>query len=245
MGIRRNVAKTSSGGTQELLASDLRHQLVADYAHLVAYIAKAIAAKVPPSVDFNDLIGAGFLGLVDAIEKFDIGLGNTFRTYAEYRIRGAILDELRRLDTMPRSARQRIKRMQKSIDQLERALGRPSTSIERAEALNLSITRYHIIMRDLTSFDAVDVDIEGIVGRGITPVDPMQNALDSESRAMIRKLIRRLNAQQQLVIGLYVFEGLRLAEIGRLIGVSESRASQIYSGAIARLRDLAESHPDS
>ncbi len=224
-----------------------RDDLVAEHVALVKYLASRVSAKLPPSIEPDDLVGAGMLGLIDAAEKFDPSRGIRFRTYAERRIRGAILDHLRSLDWAPRSLRRRAREIESAHLQLERDRGRSVDGSEVAEFLDMDIEDFQALVGDInsvqmTSFYSVsDSD-------GDASADPIQSVPDSpdrspfalyarqELRECLAGAIDQLPEKERLVVSLYYVEELTMKEIGSVLGVNESRVSQIHSKAVGRLR---------
>lgn len=226
------------------LDGKLREQLIHDYSHLVAFCARSIAAKLPSHVHLDDLISAGFIGLMDAIVKFDAARDNHFKTYAEYRIRGAILDELRSQDVVPRSVRDREKRLERARSHLERQLGRPATSSELAAALGLPLAEFHELVAVVGGWrrdsrgGADEVDRLGASLLGGHEDDAETQLAFAAVKARLAQAIATLAERMRLVLNLYYHEGLTYKEIGRVLEVSESRVSQIHSQAMRQLRTL-------
>jgi RNA polymerase sigma factor for flagellar operon FliA len=227
---------------------EIREKLVLRYVSLVKYVAGRLAIGLPPSVQADDLISSGILGLMDAIDKYDLERDTRFETYAVTRIRGAILDELRALDWIPRSTRQKARRLENVYVQLESALGRSATTEEVAKHMNLSTTALYGLLDEVRSTNLVSLDeyVQGKDGEGQTRlVDAVEDkgSLDPTDRIDIEDLkevmngaILRLPPRERLVIALYYYEELTLKEIGSILNVSESRISQIHTKAIVRLR---------
>lgn len=228
---------------------EARDELILAYVPLVKYVAGRVSVGLPANVDFDDLVSYGFFGLVDAIEKFDPDRGVKFETYAVARIRGAVIDGLRSIDWVPRSVRQKAKELENTVASLEAKLGRPATDAEVSEALNVTVEEYHELLSQvrgiaLASLDEVwtgDPDEEGKLRFGqmienTDSEDPGALVGDVEVRRVLAEAIDQLPERERLVIALYYYEGLTLKEIGQVLGVSESRISQIHTKAIVRLR---------
>jgi RNA polymerase sigma factor for flagellar operon FliA len=227
---------------------EIREKLVLRYVSLVKYVAGRLAIGLPPSVQADDLISSGILGLMDAIDKYDLERDTRFETYAVTRIRGAILDELRALDWIPRSTRQKARRLESVYVQLENSLGRSVSAEEVAKHMKLSTTALYGILDEVRSTNLVSLDefVQGKDGDGQTRlVDAVEDrvSLDPSDRIDIEDLkevmngaILRLPSRERLVIALYYYEELTLKEIGSILNVSESRISQIHTKAILRLR---------
>lgn len=228
-----------------------REKLILRYAPLVKYVAGRMAVGMPPNVDRDDLTSYGMFGLMDAIEKFDVDTGYRFQTYGVQRIRGAIVDELRSMDWVPRSVRRKANEIEKAIARLQNRLGRPPEDPELAEELGLDLETLadHLAQISMTSVGALDAALTSSDGGRIKLVDTVADAEavqpdEHVDRMAMRELLRnamdRLTEREQQVLALYYFEGLTLAQIGDIIGVTESRISQIHSKAILTLRSRIE-----
>lgn len=228
---------------------EAREKLILFYVPLVKYVAGRVSVGLPANVDFDDLVSYGIFGLVDAVERFDQERGVKFETYAVARIRGAVIDGLRSVDWVPRSVRQKAKELEKTVASLEARLGRPATDAEVSEALEISIDEYHELLGDikgisLASLDEVwtgDPDEDGKLRFGQMienpdSDDPTLKVEDVEVKRVLAEAIDQLPERERLVVALYYYEGLTLKEIGEVLGVSESRVSQIHTKAILRLR---------
>jgi RNA polymerase sigma factor for flagellar operon FliA len=227
---------------------DARDELILHYASLVHYVAGRVAVGLPSSVDRSDLVSYGLFGLIDAIEKFEPERGYRFETYAIARIKGNMLDELRSLDWVPRSVRRKARAIEQACLSLEADLHRPPTDAELAEALGMSEAQLQQAMAQvslvhLVTFDAMvagSVDGDDAVTVGDTLVDGSDGPVDVVELAELRRLladaIDRLSERERLVVSLYYFDGLTLAEIGEVLGVTESRVCQIHGKAVLQLR---------
>ena len=215
-------------------------------AHLVQvkYIADRLAAKLPPFVDRDDLVGAGVIGLLDAVDKYDPARGVLFRTYAELRVRGAMLDSLRALDWVPRSLRRRARAVEQTFQRIEQERGRAAHEEEVAAALDLSLAEFHALLAELhglsvTSLDGAEDD-EGRPRTRQIEDDPESRPLTQYERAELRSrlaaAVERLPERERQVVALYYVEELTMKEIGAVLGVTESRVSQINTQAVLRLR---------
>jgi RNA polymerase sigma factor for flagellar operon FliA len=220
-----------------------RNALVEAHLPQVKFIAERMAAKLPPSVDRDDLIGAGVLGLLDAVDKFDPARGVQFKTYAEMRVRGAMLDSLRLLDWAPRSMRHRAREIEAAYHRIEQERGRAAEEGEVAEALGLSVLEFQTLLGELRGLTLLglegdDDDDEFPVPQ--IPDDPERGPLAlyerTESRDRLIGAIDRLPERERQVVALYYLEELTMKEIGSVLGVTESRVSQLHTQAILRLR---------
>ena len=233
---------------KETGARALRDQLILHYSPLVKYVAGRLAVGLPQSVDHADLTSYGIFGLIDAIEKFDLGRGYKFETYAISRIKGAILDELRSIDWVPRSVRAKARALERAYQTLESRLHRTPTDVELAAELRLSDDQLqHTLSQiSLVGLAALDETVSGaaergdpgtlaesIPDRGDGPVDLYEVA---ETRQILAATINRMPEREKVVLTLYYYEGLTLAEIGSVLGVTESRVCQIHTKAVLHLR---------
>lgn len=225
-----------------------RTNLILEYAPLVKLLANRLAMRVPPSVSLDDLISAGTMGLLDAVDRFDPTRDVKFKTYAEFRIRGAMLDELRSLDWVPRSTRKKIHDMEKAILAVEAKKNRPAEDAEIAEQMGIDINTYYTILNtargiELLSLDGYIKDEKDnseskksfkslIQGKG----DPGNEIMVSELKKVVSNAIRTLTQKEQMVISLYYYDELTLREIGEVMGLTESRISQIHTKAIIKMR---------
>lgn len=212
---------------------DCLDNLVEDYLPLVKKIGLHLVAKLPEHVELDDLLQVGMIGLIQARESYDISQGASFATYAGIRIKGAMLDEVRRNDWVPRSVQQKIKQVSQAIKQVEARLARPASAMEIAEELNISLAEYQVISSELaccrmTSLDDFETESE--------EVDPFTQLEDDGFKQALASAIQVLPQKEQLMMSLYYSDELNLKEIGEVLGVSESRVSQIHGQALARVR---------
>ena len=223
-----------------------REELILQYAPLTKYIANRLALRLPPYIDVSDVINSGVLGLMDAIEKFDKAKGVKFKTYAEFRIKGAILDNLRALDWVPRSIRKTASMLENTYADLERKFNRPATDEEVADALNINIEKYHEIISQATGISLHSLEmisnqedarlklLECIAIReGSNPLSKLRL---EEIRNFIFVAIENLPENEKMVISLYYYDDLTMKEISKVLNLTESRVSQIHTKAILRLR---------
>ncbi len=219
---------------------------VADYFPLVKRIAHHLIAKLPASIQIDDLIQVGTLGLLEAIGNFDSKHGAQFETYAAQRIRGAMLDELRQLDWLPRSARKAMRDIEAAIHRLEHRLGRPPSEHEVAETMAMPLENYQQMLQEARGHPLLHYeDFHGGAEASDDFFDrhladnqagPLEKIQDEGFRRKLVEAIQLLPERERLMMGLYYEEELNLREIGDVLGVSESRVCQLHSQAIARLR---------
>ena len=222
-----------------------RDPLIVHYSPLVKYVAGRVAVGLPGNVEQADLVSYGIFGLIDAIEKFDPSRGFKFETYAISRIKGAILDELRSIDWVPRSVRAKGRAVERAFSKLEAELKRSPTEAELAEELEMSEAQLQQVLGQLslTGVAALD-EMLGDRGDATTLGDTIPDADDgpgqllerSELRSQLAEAIERMPEREKVVLTLYYFENLTLAQIGEVLGVTESRVSQIHTKSVLQLR---------
>ena len=221
-------------------------QLVQQHGGLVHRIAYHLSARLPASVIVDDLIQAGMIGLLDAAVHYDPSQGAAFETYASIRIRGAMLDELRRNDWAPKSVHRKARDMMASIRRIEARTGREARAQEVAEDMGITIEDYHQILQETNScrlLNFAEMGYEDDAMSNIMPSDspsPLQRIQDDEFRKHLAQAIASLPERECLIISLYYDDELNLKEIGTVLGVSESRVSQLLSQAHLRLRTRLE-----
>lgn len=219
-----------------------KSELVEQHAALVKRIAYHLIARLPPSVDVEDLIQAGMIGLLDASHQFNAAQGASFETYAGIRIRGAMLDEIRRNDWAPRSVHKKARDISEKMHEIEQRKGRNATDAEVAAALGLSLNDYHQQLQDSTGHqvfsldDFTDSDETHAQPLSSTPDSPEQEVQDDDFQTALAQAIDTLPERERLLMSLYYNDELNLKEIGEVLGVSESRVSQIHSQTVIRLR---------
>ena len=221
-----------------------RDQLVQRFVPLVKRIAYHLMARLPASVQFDDLVQNGMLGLLDAMERYQEGFGAQFETYATQRVRGAMLDGLRENDWLPRNLRRELRRIEGAINQLEHTHGRAPSERELAEALEMSLEDYQKTLHEARGHQLVYFDDfasdgeEGFLERHFTDndADPANILEDKKVKETLVTAISRLPERERLMMALYYEQELNLREIGEVMGVTESRVCQLHSQAIARLR---------
>jgi RNA polymerase sigma factor FliA len=223
-----------------------RDHLIVSYSPLVKFIAGRVGAGLPASVDPGDLVSSGVFGLIDAIERFDPSQGVKFETFATPRIRGAIYDGLRQLDWVPRSIRTRARDVQRAISAFEVANGRSPTDPELADQLGLERAELDRWLTSIASTTvgplerALDAGAEPVALSGEVPQVPSKVVEDKEVRELVRSEIGKLPDREKLVLSLYYDEGLTLAQIARVLGISESRVPQLHSKSVLHLRSRLE-----
>jgi RNA polymerase sigma factor for flagellar operon FliA len=222
-----------------------KNSLLTDHMPLVKRLAHQMKAKLPPSVEVDDLVQAGMIGLLDAINRYEENHGAQFETYAVLRIRGAMLDELRSSDWMPRSTRQNMRKVEAAMNALQQQLGRPPSESEVAKSLKLSLADYQEMLGDsgghqLVYFEDFHDNEDGndsfLDRYAVDDDDPLKALLDTDFRQAVIDAIDALPPREKMLMGLYYEEELNLKEIGAVMGVSESRVSQLHTQAVARLR---------
>lgn len=234
-----------------------RDQLILAYAPLVKYVASRVASGLPQSVDGADLVSYGMFGLIDAIEKFDPARGYKFETYAIARIKGAILDELRSIDWVPRSVRAKARSVERAYGKLEAELHRTPTDAELAAELRMTEEQYQQTLNQISFVGIAALDemlAGGERGEATTLGETIPDKADGpaaviehhEMRRLVARTITQLPDRERTVLTLYYYEGLTLNEIGQVLGVTESRVCQIHTKAVLHLRArLAAADRDS
>jgi len=227
---------------------EIREKFIIQYAPLVKYVAGKVAMGMPQNIEFDDLVGYGIFGLLDAIEKFDPSREIKFKTYAVTRIRGAIYDELRSIDWVPRSVRQKAKEIESVIGVLENKLGRTVTDEEIANELGVPVDDFHQTLLKICGTSLISINDAWYLGDDSDKVSIIEtiespNSLNpdimvekEEVKKIIVKIIEELPEKEKKVLILYYYEDLTLKEIGEILSVTESRVSQLHTKAIIRLR---------
>ena len=221
-----------------------KNDLLTEHMPLVKRLAHHMKAKLPPSVEVDDLIQAGMIVLLDAISRYEESLGAQFETYAVLRIRGAMLDELRSSDWLPRSMRQNMRKIEAAMSALQQKLGHAPSESEVAKSLKLSLSEYQDMLSDGGGHQLVyyedfhgDEGSDSFLDRyAVDDADPLRSLMDGDFRQAVIDAIDALPAREKILMGLYYEEELNLKEIGAVMGVSESRVSQLHTQAVARLR---------
>ncbi len=226
---------------------DARERLILQYSPLVKYVAGRVSVGLPPTIEHADLVSYGMFGLIDAIEKFDLAKAVKFETYAITRIKGAIIDELRSIDWIPRSVRSKARDVEKAMTTLEVRLRRSPTENELAKELGVSLkglrdTLQRVSLTSLValdeSFSSDDSDRQSLVDTlsDSKALDPSASYEDVEMRALLAESINRMTEREKTVVVLYYFEGMTLSQIGEVLGVTESRVCQLHTKAVLGLR---------
>jgi RNA polymerase sigma factor for flagellar operon FliA len=227
-----------------------RNQLIERYLPLVKYNAERIWSRLPEGVDLDDLISAGVFGLMDAIDAFDLGRGVKFETYCVPRIRGAMLDELRTMDWVPRLVRSKHSKLEEVRKSLEAQLGRPPRQEELAERLGLSLEEFEKLSNDANAVGLVSLNkkwYETDSYKDVREIDILEDKKAEDptrrlqNRDLMRLVTRGLNRNERLIIILYYYEEMTMKEIGSTLDLSESRVSQMHSSIINRLQNLLSS----
>ncbi len=224
----------------------LRNRLIERFLPLVRYNAERVWAKLPEGVDLNDLISAGVFGLMDAIDAFDLSRGVKFETYCVPRIRGAMLDELRTMDWVPRLVRSKASKLETARKEVESQLGRPPTDREIATKMELTNEEFHKLKSEASAVSLVSLNkkwYETDSYKDVREIDILEDikgedpTLSIQKRDVMKLVTRGLNRSERLIIILYYYEELTMKEIGNTLGLSESRVSQMHSSIVCRLRD--------
>lgn len=236
----------------------VRERLILHYSPLVKYVAGRVGVGLPSNIEQADLVSYGIFGLIDAIEKFDLARAIKFETYAISRIKGAIIDELRAIDWIPRSVRSKAREVEKAYAALEARLHRSPTEAEVAAELEMTLAELHAVFSQVSFVNVVALDellsANGERGDKVSLVDtledtraedPVQVFESEETKYLLARAINTLPEREKIVVTLYYYEGLTLAEIGQVLGVTESRICQMHTKAVLQLRGkLAEGSRD-
>ena len=230
-----------------------RDTLIEKYAPLAKMVASKIASRLPSSVELDDLISAGIIGLIDAIDKYDVEKSKNFKKYAEIRIRGAILDELRSMDWVSRTVRRQSAKLDGLQRGLRRKLGRDATDDEVAAELGIDLDQYFALLHKLQpvlllSFEDIGLNSDGEKRsfaqylRDWKAVDPSIVVHFRKLRSLVGEQVENLAEKQRIVITLYYFEGMNLKEIGKVLDVTESRVSKLHAAAVKNLKAKVRRH---
>jgi RNA polymerase sigma factor FliA len=245
IGIPAAPARKGTKAPGSLQGVALSEENLREHLPMVRFLAIRIRERLPQQVELEDLISAGIVGLLDAFQKFDPAKKVQFRTYAQFRVRGAMLDSLRALDWGPRDLRRKGRAVEEAIRSLSSRLGKAPTENEVAEEMKLSLDEYQQLLGELSglelgSLNALPADDEGVEALALLPAgpedDPFLRCQTSEMRSLLADAIAALPERERLVLTLYYYEELTMKEVGATLGVVESRVSQLHSSAMARLR---------
>ena len=239
-------AKSGAGGTGlDAMSASEREALLMEHLPTVRYLARRIHERLPQHVELDDLVSAGMVGLIDAFSKFDHGKKVQFKSYAQFRIRGAILDSLRTLDWSPRELRRKGRAVEEAIRATTQRLGRAPSEPEIAKEMELSLGDFQTLLGDLKGLEIGSLHMERSEDSGDEELsyvpgapedDPLFRCLKGEMKQRLADAIEELPEKERMVLTLYYYEELTMKEIGLTLGVVESRVSQIHSAAVVRLR---------
>jgi RNA polymerase sigma factor FliA len=243
--------ETVPGYGAEPLDFNWQEHMVLQYAPLIKYIASRLALRLPSHIALEDLVSSGIIGLIDAVQKFDPSKNINFKTYAEFRIKGAMLDELRSLDWIPRSVRKKSHVVENAYGQLQRNLGRPAEAEEVADLLGMDLDDFHQLLDETKAVSVVALEesrkslgsYAGYLEHELLETIQDDNARDSfasvhfaELQGIMVQAIEALPDKEKLLISLYYYEELTMKEIGQIMGYTESRISQLHTQAMYRLK---------
>lgn len=222
-----------------------RDLLITHFAPLVTQVATRMIGKLPDTVELGDLVSFGMFGLIDAVERFEPERGFKFETYASQRVRGAIIDELRAADWVPRSVRTRARAVESATRQLEQQLLRQVTDVDVADELGwdtgeVRTVRAQVALSHVAALDSLGVEADSLAVESLAgaPLPSIGQSLEArETHALLASAVQSVRDREQQVLHLYYYENLTLAQIGQVLGVTESRVSQIHSAAVKKLRE--------
>ena len=223
----------------------IREKLILQYSELVKIVAGRLVMYLGYTVEYDDLVGYGIFGLIDAIDKFELTKGVKFETYASLRIRGAILDQIRKMDWIPRTLRQKQKKLEQAMHEFEVEFGRAATSEELSKKMDISVEELKGLVNQTQIASLVSLDEYLEQGSDISPEGHNKSCFESPEQVIDRQELKRtlteaieaLNDNEQKVIAFYYFEELTLKEISKVLGVSESRVSQLHTKALKKMRE--------
>lgn len=233
---------------EETKSEKIRERLLLNYLPLVRQIAGGIIGKLPSSVSVDEMIDAGVIGLLESIDRFDKKAEVKFETYAFTRVRGAMMDELRKMDWAPRSLRDKSKRVEEAKKRLVEKNGIQPSNSELAEELDIPLQKYYQLSKEISAINPISLDREMTSGEGETTnmydiipdkdvISPVEDMEDKELKAQMVSEIEKLPKKEKLVVALYYYEELTLREIGEILNLSESRVSQIHSKVVKDLKN--------
>ena len=240
-------------GNNKVLSKEERDELIVKYTPLIRYVAEKLSSRLPAHISYDDLVSVGAIGLMDALQKFDPLKGIKFKTYAEFRIRGSMLDELRSLDWIPRSIRKKTSEIEQTYQNLEKELGRPAEDDEMAKALGVDLSEFYDLLERTKGVTFLDIELirrrlpsnneddlfDLIADDNAT--DPFEQLRLTDIKYLVIEAIEGLPEKEQLVLSLYYYNDLTMKEIGEIMGYTESRISQMHTKAILRIRARIES----
>ena len=248
--IKKNIIDFKERKREILIKKKLsikeRNKIIETYLPMIQCVARRISYRLPAHIHYNDLISNGVMGLMDAIKKYDPKRNNKFRTYAEFRVRGAILDALRSQDWTPRSIRDKAKKIDRVTRILERKLSRSPKEQEVADALDMSLEEYHLMLNQTQEVNIISIDESTIFnpidkGSVLRMLENADSSLSKINRKSVHKIIidaiKELPERQRIVLSLYYYEEFNLRKIGQILKLTESRVSQLHAQAIERLRN--------
>lgn len=223
-----------------------REKVIGEFAPAIRYMAERLAFRLPPSLDVEDLIHAGIIGLMDAIGKYDPSKEAKFKTYAEFRIRGSMLDEIRSLDWVPRSIRKKIGMLHRAYDALAKQLGRQPDSSEIAEAMELDEDQYESLLFETRAMAQISFEDLGLGGDNernimesladVKAENPLLSLLSQDLKGRLLDSIKELPDKEKMVVSLYYDKELTMREIGAILSITESRVCQLHTQAMLRLK---------
>jgi len=231
-----------------------REKLIVKYAYLVNYIAGRMIHRLPPTVHIDELKSAGYLGLIDAIDKFDETRDVSLQTYSRFRIKGAMLDELRSMDWFSRSLRKKAQDVQKAIRKVELRTSATAQEEEVADELGIELSEYQKILSDVYSNSLLDLDSfirdrnnDSSSGRSFKDQlksgdNPAEHMFEGEMKEALGRGIKKLSEKEQVVVSLYYYDELTLKEIGEVLSLTESRICQIHTAAVMKLKNKIKSY---
>ncbi len=231
--------------TNNKMSISQRNKIIVEYIPMIRCVARKISSRLPAHIDHEDLISNGVIGLMDAIKKYDSTRNNKFKTYAEFRVRGAILDALRSEDWVPRSIRDKTKKINKVTKELEQKFSKTPKSKEIAEALNISIEKCHEILKETNKVNIIPIDKSLFFNNTdktsiLTALESTNSPFNIANKKSLQKVIttaiEELPERQRMVLSLYYYEEFNLRKIGQILKVTESRVSQLHAQAIERLK---------
>ncbi|OEH85842.1 RNA polymerase subunit sigma [Desulfuribacillus stibiiarsenatis] len=223
---------------------ETKENLIVSYLPLVEYVADRVSINLPASIQKDDLVSLGHIGLIEALERFDLGRGWKFETFAIWRIKGAIIDGLRKADWVPRGVRKKSKELEEAFHTLQSSQKEPVTDEQMSEYLGISMEAYYQLLQDvqMTTFISIDDSVgeDGNAFRDVIPDEKVilpEMQLDlNESKNILIKALEKLPEKEKIVVSMYYYEDLTLTEIAKVLSVSTSRISQLHTKAILRLR---------